>query len=123
MSDEKINKVISEAESIIKNFDRFYHDKLYIDNDVPEVIANAENVQVIENMPPKKKKSEVSGVTVKDKAAVAEIDIFGNENIKREEWEFSETLEELNEKIKNCKKCDLWKTRTNFVFGCWQSKG
>ena len=54
---------------------------------------------------------------VKDKSAVAEIDIFGNENITREEWEFAETLDELNQKIKDCKKCDLWKTRTNFVFG------
>ena len=35
----------------------------------------------------------------------------------REDWMEATTLDELNEKICNCQKCDLWKTRTNFVFG------
>ncbi len=117
MSNDKLNKVITETESIIKNFDRFYKDKLYIDNEIPEIMPGNLLELPVENMTVKKKKSETSTVVVKDKAAVAEIDIFGNENIKREEWEFAETLDELNQKIKDCKKCDLWKTRTNFVFG------
>ena len=35
----------------------------------------------------------------------------------REDWMEAATLDELNEKICGCQKCDLWKTRTNFVFG------
>lgn len=122
MSNDKINKVIAETESILKNFDRFYKDKLYIDNDIPEIMPGNVLELPVENMKPKKKKSVTSTVTVKDKAAVAEIDIFGNENIKREEWEFAETLDELNTKINTCMKCGLGKTRTNFVFGVGNPK-
>lgn len=35
----------------------------------------------------------------------------------QEEWMNSDNLNELNEKISNCQKCPLGKTRTNFVFG------
>lgn len=122
MSTEKVNKLITEAEGIIKNFERFYNNKLYIDTDVPENIQAEPQLPQTETMPVKKKKVTSNAAPVKDKSAVAEIDIFGNENIKREEWEFSETLEELNNKIKDCKKCDLWKTRTNFVFGVGNPK-
>ncbi len=34
-----------------------------------------------------------------------------------EEWKNSKTLEELNNLIKNCTKCELHKNRNNFVFG------
>ncbi len=117
MSDDKLNKIVSETESILKNYDRFYNGKIYIDNIIPEIKINNEPVAKPDNLITKKKKIDNNSVVLKDKSAVAEIDIFGNQNIKREEWEFAETLDELNQKIKNCKKCDLWKTRTNFVFG------
>ncbi len=35
----------------------------------------------------------------------------------KEDWENSKTLEELNELIKDCKKCPLHKSRNKFVFG------
>jgi len=35
----------------------------------------------------------------------------------REDWMNSENTEDLNNNIKECKKCPLAKTRTNFVFG------
>lgn len=34
-----------------------------------------------------------------------------------EDWKNSKNLLELKEAIKDCRKCDLWKTRTSFVFG------
>lgn len=120
MASDKIRKIISETESIVKNFDRFYKDKLYIDKELPLNAANP----VIETAKPIVKKTvrKDPGIVVKDKSAVAEIDIFGNENIKREEWEFSETLDELNSKINTCLKCGLGKIRTNFVFGVGNPK-
>lgn len=117
MSSEKIKTLIADTENIIKNFDRFYAGKLYIDKDIPGIAKVS--VKSVENEAPKpeviRKKTE--NVVVKDKSAVAEIDIFGNENIKREEWEFAETLDELNAKINTCMKCGLGKLRNNFVFG------
>lgn len=117
MSTEKIKTLIADTENIIKNFDRFYSGKLYIDRDIPETAKY--NIAAIENEIPKQKvvKKRPESVVVKDKSAVAEIDIFGNENIKREEWEFAETLDELNAKINTCMKCGLGKLRNNFVFG------
>jgi len=117
LSTEKIKTLIADTENIIKNFDRFYAGKLYIDKDIPEIAKVS--IQSVENEAPKPKviKRKPESVVVKDKSAVAEIDIFGNENIKREEWEFAETLDELNAKINTCTKCGLSKLRTNFVFG------
>jgi uracil-DNA glycosylase family 4 len=43
-------------------------------------------------------------------------------NLTGEDWQNAEFLDELYEKIKECKKCDLWKTRTNFVFGTGNPK-
>lgn len=117
MSSEKIKTLIADTENIIKNFDRFYAGKLYIDKDIPEIAKVS--ARSVENEAPKPKviRKKPESVVVKDKSAVAEIDIFGNENIKREEWEFAETLDELNAKINTCTKCGLSKLRTNFVFG------
>lgn len=117
MSSEKIKTLIADTENIIKNFDRFYAGKLYIDKDIPEIAKVS--IQSVENEVPKPKviKKRPESVVVKDKSAVAEIDIFGNENIKREEWEFAESLDELNAKINTCMKCGLGKLRNNFVFG------
>lgn len=39
-----------------------------------------------------------------------------------EDWMDAKTLDELNEMICNCQKCDLWKTRNNFVFGTGNPK-
>ncbi len=41
---------------------------------------------------------------------------------KHEDWMDAKTLDELNEMICNCQKCDLWKTRNNFVFGTGNPK-
>ena len=100
MNDDKLNKVITETEGIVKNFDRFYKDKLYIDNEAVDSKLDIVSELPDENMNTKKKLNKTI-TEVKDKSAVAEIDIFGNENIKREEWEFAETLDELNKKIKD----------------------
>lgn len=35
----------------------------------------------------------------------------------KENWQDCKTLDDLKEKIKDCKKCPLWKTRKSFVFG------
>lgn len=122
MSSEEVNKLLAETESIIKNFDRFYSEKLYIDKALPEITQQgSESIESAPIAKPKVRKSSVS-TPQNNKSAVAEIDIFGNENIKREEWEFSETLDELNSKINICMKCGLGKLRTNFVFGVGNPK-
>jgi len=38
-------------------------------------------------------------------------------NVEQENWMRATTLLELKEEISGCKKCRLWKTRKNFVFG------
>lgn len=117
MSADKIKALIADTENIIKNFDRFYAGKLYIDKDIPEAAKLVSKEAEMGPPTPKVAKKRSESVIVKDKSAVAEIDIFGNENIKREEWEFAETLDELNAKINTCMKCGLGKLRNNFVFG------
>ncbi len=129
MNNDRLNDVIEQTEKFVKNFNKFYGDKLYVDKDLiyeaqpieaaepePETIA----ADIIEDVKPKSvKKSEPRK---KDNGSVAAEDFFGNVEVKREDWEFVESLEELNNKIKDCKKCELWKTRTNFVFGVGDPK-
>lgn len=47
---------------------------------------------------------------------------YSNIKVCDEDWKNAKTLDELKEKIEECKKCDLWKTRTNFVFGTGNPK-
>lgn len=112
MSKEKLNNIITDTEGYLKKMQGFYSDRLYIENTMPK--ENTVDSAVPHAQKPSKRDSAINA---SDKQAVAEIDLFGNETIKKEEWEFAESLEELNLKIEDCKKCDLWKTRTNFVFG------
>jgi uracil-DNA glycosylase family 4 len=47
---------------------------------------------------------------------------YSNFSVCDEDWKNAKTLEELKAKIEDCKKCDLWKKRTNFVFGTGNPK-
>jgi DNA polymerase len=44
-------------------------------------------------------------------------ELFFNSNILEGDDKVSISLEELEREVKNCKKCPLWETRTNVVFG------
>lgn len=69
------------------------------------------------NYIPEYSESLYTGTTIRDdKEDNMKFDLTG------EDWQNAEFLDELYEKIKECKKCDLWKTRTNFVFGTGNPK-
>jgi len=101
MSEEKLNKIISQTDNYIQNFNRFYSDSLYIECSHKDLSEETKQLK--------------TGNLKKE--AVKEVDLFGNETIKMEEWEFAESLDELNSMICSCQKCALGATRTNFVFG------
>lgn len=103
--EKKLENLIEEAQKNLSAINRFYGKLLYIDK--PEN-KNAEN----EN-------TKLTGeeYTAKEKQQLVEVDLFGNVVAMREEWEFSETIDELNSKICECQKCVLGATRTKFVFG------
>lgn len=123
MSEEKVDKIIGEMEGYVQNIRAFYGDMLCIENttSVNEEIETSTKIEMagIDN---KMKKAPDIVKNNAGKSALTEVDLFGNEKVVREEWEFAETLGELEEKIKGCKKCELWKTRTNFVFGVGNPK-
>ncbi len=58
----------------------------------------------------------------KEKKPLVEVDLFGNVIARREEWEFLESLDEMNTAICECQKCALGRTRTKFVFGVGNHK-
>jgi uracil-DNA glycosylase family 4 len=119
MADEKIENIIDSLEDYLDNAKRFNRNKLFVEresanknlNDKSEELLtqNTENRQVDTN-----KKSE--------KRPAVEVDLFGNVVKSKEDWEFAETLEELNSLICNCQKCVLGATRTKFVFGVGNPK-
>src|SRR4030095_7135669 len=111
--EEKLGKIITQTENYLHNVGRFYPEGIYIDKGHPEERKSVSQV--------KENSDEVKGVK-KERKSVKEVDLFGNETIKKEDWEFAESLEELNEMISGCKKCPLWETRTNFVFGVGNPK-
>jgi DNA polymerase len=114
---EKLDELINQTQNYLQNFNRFYSDTLYISSD-ESIKSQAESLI---NEPEKEIPTETM-TTKQEKKAIKEVDLFGNETVKKEEWEFAESLEELDRMIHDCKKCPLWETRTNFVFGVGNPK-
>lgn len=87
------------------NYLKFYKDRvklpLIIENSSSNNNYNSNNIQLVQE-----KKEKYQSIT-----------FIEEENLFAEDWENSESLEQLNNKIRKCTKCDLHKTRTNFVFG------
>lgn len=97
----KLSKIVEETEQILKTIGRFRRNSnIYFEN--LNKIFEAGNETNNDN---------------DDKKTIVEEDLFGNKTVTKEDWEFSEKLEELNGLICNCQKCALGATRTNFVFG------
>lgn len=120
MADRGIENIVSEFKEYLENVDRFYNKKLYVESfEKPEaktVIPQELPVKEQKEITPVKAEQKVSDEAVVRKKAT-ESDLFGNEVTVKEDWEFAETLEELNRLICNCQKCALGATRTKFVFG------
>lgn len=113
-----VDKLISDFESYLKTVKRFYGTKLVVDRSEQSNVSQSANNEDSTNGEITPQKNQKSGIFVKDdKKTQIEVDLFGNIVRVKEEWEFSENLTELNEKICNCQKCILGSTRTKFVFG------
>jgi DNA polymerase len=121
MSAEEVNNIIRELESYIGNLKRLSKNQIYIENNddtytnavsgQPEINEHNSEEITVQN----EDKSEIP-TEVKERSTV-EKDLFGNVVNIKEEWEFSENLQDLNSLICNCQKCVLGATRTKFVFG------
>ena len=106
-----IKKIIDGSVSYLKYKEKYSPVTLYgneVSIDKSEVHTPEETTS---EMPPKKSasKEEINNPIVRDDNS--------SYSLIREDWMEADTLDELNEKICGCQKCDLWKTRTNFVFG------
>src|SRR4030095_2242627 len=104
MSD-RIKNIINETETILNTMNRFQKESVYFENN---------DKQGLEKTKQKKKQNEPDK---NEKKAITEVDLFGNITVKKQDWEFSESLDELNSMICECQKCRLGATRTKFVFG------
>jgi uracil-DNA glycosylase family 4 len=104
---DNLEKLIEQTENYLKSLNRFYGNALYLDKSL-EALSETDKNQG-QNI----QRADVK----KQNIPLVEVDLFGNVIARREEWEFSGSIEELNSRICNCQKCVLGKTRTNFVFG------
>jgi len=116
---EKLNNIINDTEIYLKTLKRFQNSNLYVDQKVESEIPLKKEEKVPEK-PVTKSEIVPEGKTIK--VAVTVEDLFGNVTVKKEEWEFAETLDELNNMICECQKCQLGATRTRFVFGVGNPK-
>ena len=114
------SNIIKETEEYLKNLDKYHIKNFYVDNEFEdgacEIITNKEINEIIgdEINIVSDKKTE-NKKTLRE--ALTEVDLFGNVTVKKENWEYSATLNELDSLICNCQKCPLGQTRTKFVFG------
>jgi DNA polymerase len=117
MSDLNIEKVMSDFEDYLENVKRLSRNKLYIDNH--SATSNQAKNRIADDSQGKQNagRSNNGSMPKNGSRSEVEVDLFGNITRIREEWEFAETLTELNEHICNCQKCVLGSTRTKFVFG------
>ena len=105
---QKFDKIIEETEQYLKTISRFQKSRLYFEE---SGIIN-ESVKI----------KREANIISQDKKTIIEEDLFGNKTVTKEDWEFSESLDELNGLICNCMKCPLGSTWTNFVFGVGSPK-
>lgn len=108
--EKKIGNIIDDVHKNLSAMNRFYGKSLYVDNKENRTHQNVNKENEIVTDNPKNSRKPL-----------VEVDLFGNVIAMREEWEFSESIDELNEKICECQKCALGATRTKFVFGVGNS--
>lgn len=101
-----LENIIEETENYLKAFDRFYGNALYVDKQMENLSQNKENI-----------KQDSDEKLKKEDKPLVEVDLFGNVIARREEWEFTESLDEMYSMICECQKCALGKSRIKFVFG------
>lgn len=121
MGDNK-EKVLDDANQLLRNIKRFYGDIFYFNAD-----DSTENRLIPENEALSDTRKDIikdrkSIYTITKNKTQTEVDLFGNVINKKEAWEFSQSLDELNSQICECQKCPLGKTRTKFVFGVGNPK-
>jgi len=111
---EKLENIINDTETYLKTLKSFQKSNLYIEKtDINKVAPKQE--ETISETPITKTDVAIANNTAK--SAIVVEDLFGNLTVKKEEWEFTENLDEMNNMICECKKCPLGETRTKFVFG------
>jgi uracil-DNA glycosylase family 4 len=118
MQNSEIDSLISETEKLLNNINSLYPFQIYIDSEIKDL----QNAVPEKPITVKDKKTNYTGKTEdsvppKDSKVVIEKDLFGNDVKFKEDWEFAEDLNQLNEKICTCLKCQLGGIRTKFVFG------
>jgi DNA polymerase len=99
------DKILEELTNYIEDLKRFYSNILYIEGNGDKRSGQKPNSNA---MAISRKKNH-------DKNSV--VDLFGNVIEQKEDWEFSESLDELESKICECQRCILGKSRIKFVFG------
>lgn len=120
---DNVDKLIEDFESYLRTVKRFYGTKLVVDSSDQASMINSPNEDTYNVGEASLKKKHEDRIAFKDdKKTHIEFDLFGNIVRVKEEWEFSENLQELNTKICDCQKCVLGSSRTKFVFGVGNPK-
>lgn len=113
MSNSDLDKFIKDTEKYLRNVKTFYPFNIYIEKEI-SLHEKTNNSSAVED---KKIEYKAANEIKNEGKTVIEKDLFGNEVTVKEDWEFSESLDVMNEKVCNCQKCSLGATRTKFVFG------
>jgi DNA polymerase len=109
-----LDKILNDAENYIKNIGKFYKDKLYIEQAEKNIYFKEKEIK-LDTIASQVMDKGISRSPKAEKQTV--VDLFGNVIEQKEDWEFTETLDDMNSRICNCMKCVLGQTRTKFVFG------
>lgn len=115
----EIENIIGDFRDYLEKLDFLYKKNIYIDNTALTVTLKEKQVKDSVKIQSEKTNGDIIKTQPKNSKVV---DLFGNIVSETEEWEYSQTLSELNDKIKNCDKCKLSLTRKNFVFGTGNEK-
>lgn len=117
MEEKDVRNIINDVDEFVNNMNRFYKDKVYVEKNAAGGMKKSESSE--------EKREIVNSADLNAngrKKGDSEFDLFGNAINVREEWEFAETLDEMNSQICNCMKCALGSSRTKFVFGVGNPK-
>ncbi len=110
--DKKLQNIVEQTQKNLSALSRFYGNSIYIDRTGKTQGAVSGNVTDLE--------ADIGSDEIRK--PLVEVDLFGNVVAMKEEWEFSQSINELDSLICECQKCVLGATRTKFVFGVGNPK-
>ena len=122
---ENKSDIINDLENYVKNLDKYHIRNFYTEDNMEdekqEIISNSEINELIGD-DITKVSDKKTGYTKTLRESLTEVDLFGNVTIKKEDWEYTTSLVEMNSINMQLPEMCSWPDKDKVCFWCRQCK-